>query len=421
MYASLIYAASARGYDHRLFYARAEKLTQKNFNPVLETTSSKTFEIENPFSKYKTYMSNLTLLTNANFSIHGSITISIGDIPVIKESDAELIKGSNTVIFPINNIILTPRAIMSITIKSSSGTSVSAAVLFTLATEPLPADYFVEPQNQAEINELFSNAEGERILFEDKSRDMGEEYAIVNMEGYKNVYATLISRANDLEIDNVSNRLDNASNVEHFKTFFKSIEPPSTIFIRINRKPDPAPDFSLQFSLRFRTSLVGTLKPAALVNPKLYISEMANQPILYEGAVDYDLSVTDGGTYTYLRFKINARDIPPESNNMFASLTFSLDGTNAQEPNSYSSFAYEVTYTNQPETGTAHVTFEINANDIWVELDDFPSVFVNVNGTKTVLVGEHSGHILPSGDNILRAKLETRSAPLRTEVVLLRV
>ena len=177
----------------------------------------------------------------------------------------------------------------------------------------------------------------------------------------------------------------------------------------------------MQFSLRFRTSLIGTLKPAALVNPKLYFTDVAVQPILYEGAVDFDLSVTDEGYYTYLRFKVNARDIPPESNERYASITFNLDGTNAVDPTSYSGFAYEITYTNQPETGTAHVTFEINANDIWVELDDFPSVFVNVNGTKTVLVGEHSGHILPSGDNILRAKLDTRSAPLRTEVVLLRV
>ena len=394
-------------------------MTQKNFNPVLETTSSKTFEIENPFSKYKTYMSNLTLLTNANFSIHGSITISIGDIPVIKESDAELIKGSNTVIFPINNIILTPRAIMSITIKSSSGTSVSAAVLFTLATEPLPADYFVEPQNQAEINELFSNAEGERILFEDKSRDVGEEYAIVNMEGYKNVYATLISRKNDLSIDFVSNKLKNTANVETFKTFFKSVMTTENLGIRINRGENPASNFSLQFSLRFRTSLVGTLKPSTIINPTFNFNTDGSSGLDYPAEID--LSVIDSGYYTYLRLKVNAKDIPPEHNLKFASLSFELDGTDAQEPASYSGFAYEITYTNQPETGTAHVTFEINANDIWVELDDFPSVFVNVNGTKTVLVGEHSGHILPSGDNILRAKLETRSAPLRTEVVLLRV
>lgn len=392
-------------------------MTQKNFNPVLETTSSKTFEIENPFSKYKTYMSNLTLLTNPNFAVHGSITISIGDIPVIKESDAELIKGSNTVIFPINNIILTPRAIMSITIKSSSGTSVSAAVLFTLATEPLPADYFVEPQNQAEINELFSNAEGERILFEDKSRDVGEEYAIINMEGYKNVYATLISRKNDLTIDNVSNRLRNTVNVETFKTFFKNT---SRLSIRINRGNNPAPDFSLQISLRFRTSLVGTLKPCTLVNPTIAIRDDAAYSPAYEGAV-FDLSVTSSGYYTYLRFKVNVQDIPENLNQKYASISFDLDDTDAEIPASYSSFSYEITYTNQPETGTAHVTFEINANDIWVELDDFPYVFVNVNGTKTVLVGEHSGHILPSGDNILRAKLETRNAPLRTEVVLLRV
>ena len=359
-------------------------------------------------------MSNLTLLTNANFSIHGSITVSIGDIPVIKESDAELIKGSNTVIFPINNITLTPRAIMSITIKSNSGTSVSAAVLFTLATEPLPADYFVEPQNQAEINELFSNAAGERIIFEDKSRDVGEEYAIINMEGYKNVYATLISRKNDLIIDNSSFELQYP---QDYKTFFKNMQ---NLYIRINRRLDPAPDFSLQLSLRFRTSLVGTLKPSTLVTPTIRFGDGAQDGQPYEGAV-FDLSVSDEGYYTYLRFKVTVHDIPSNMNKQYATTVFNLDGTGAEIPASYSSFRYDITYTNQPETGTAHVTFEINANDIWVELDDFPSVFVNVNDTKTVLVGEHSGHILPSGDNILRAKLETRSAPLRTEVVLLRV
>ena len=280
--------------------------------------------------------------------------------------------------------------------------------------KPLPADYFVEPQNQAEINELFSNAAGERILFEDKSRDVGEEYAIINMEGYKNVYATLISRKNDLTIDNSSFELQYP---EQYKTFFKNMQ---NLYIRINRQLDPAPDFSLQISLRFRTSLVGTLKPSTLVTPTIRFGDGAQDGQTYEGAV-FDLSVSDEGTYTYLRFKVTVHDIPSNMNKQYATTVFNLDGTGAEIPASYSSFRYDITYTNQPETGTAHITFEINANDIWVELDDFPSVFVNVNGTKTVLVGEHSGHILPSGDNILRAKLETRSAPLKTEVVLLRV
>ena len=367
-------------------------------------------------------MSNLTLLTNANFSIHGSITISIGDIPVIKESDAELIKGSNTVIFPINNITLTPRAIMSITIKSSSGTSVSAAVLFTLSTEPLPTDYFVEPQNQAEINELFSNAEGERILFEDKSRDMGEEYAIVNMEGYKNVYATLISRKNELSIASIDYLLSTKDLVESNNTFFTDHQVANKLNISIDRKDNPAPDFSLEFTLRFRTSVVGTLKPSTLAAARLYFTaDGGASSNVYAGAQESNITVTDSGYYSYVKFTINVRDIPAESNLRHVRLLFELDGTDAEIPASYDRFDYQISYTNQPETGYAYLTFEINANDIWVELDDFPNVFVSVNGTKTVLVGEHSGHILPSGDNILRAKLETKNEQLRTEVVLLRV
>ena len=136
-------------------------------------------------------MSNLTLLTNANFAVHGSITISIADIPVIKESDAELVKESSTVLFPTNRIILAPREKIIITIKSNDAESVSAAVLFTLATEPLPVDYFVEAQNQAEIKALFSNVGGNSVLLPDEYREDSIEYADINMQGYTDAYITL--------------------------------------------------------------------------------------------------------------------------------------------------------------------------------------------------------------------------------------
>ena len=396
-------------------------MPQKNYSPVITTKTQNNYTIKNPFA-FRTYMSAMTVLTTNEFKIHGKANIRIEKLNIIKDSDQELLKTSDSITYPTSTLVLDPYDTIYIDLESDNPeVEVGIAVLFVLSTDPLPVGYAIEPENQAEIRSLFSNVDGERILFKDESRDIGDQYATVNMQGYKNVYVTLISRANDLEIDNASNRLKNATNVEHFKTFFRPNELPSQLSIRINRKPDPAPDFSLQFSLRFRTSLVGTLKPSALVNPQLYFTDDASNPILYDGAVDFDLSVTDEGYYTYLRFKINARDIPPESNERYAALTFNLDGSEAEDPASYSGFAYEITYTNQPETGQAHLTFEINANDIWVELDDFPSIFVNVNGTKTVLVGEYSGHILPSGNNILRARLEMRDAPLRTEVVLLRV
>ena len=393
----------------------------KNFSPVIETDTKTEYTITNPFG-VKTYLSSMVVIPNDLFKLYGNVSIRIEKNAIVKESDKDLLRSSELVTYPTSTLVINPYDKIYIDLESTDPSAkVGIAVLIVMSTEPLPLNYQVEPANPAQIKSLFSNVDGERIIFKDQSRDIGDEYALVNMQGYKNTYVTLISKANDLEIDNSSIRLKNAANVEQFKTFFRPNELPSQLSIRINRKPDPAPDFSLQFSLRFRTSLVGTLKPSALVNPKLYLSDVAAQPILYEGAVDFDLSVTDEGYYTYLRFKINARDIPPESNERYAALTFNLDGSEAEDPASYSGFAYEITYTNQPETGTAHITFEINANDIWVELDDFPSVFVNVNGTKTVLIGEYSGHILPSGSSILRARLETRSAPLRTEVVLLRV
>ena len=386
----------------------------KNFSPVIETETKTEYTITNPFG-VKTYLSSMVVIPNDLFKLYGNVTIRIEKNAIVTESDKDLLRSSELVTYPTSTLVINPYDKIYIDLESTDPTAkVGIAVLIVMSTEPLPLNYQVEPANPAQIKALFSNVDGERVIFEDKSRDVGDEYALVNMQGYKNVYATLISRKNELTIDNSSFELKYP---EVYETFFKNAQ---NLYIRINRQDDPAPDFSLQISLRFRTSLVGTLKPATLVTPTIRFGDGAQDGQPYEGAV-FDLSVTDSGYYTYLRFKVDVKDIPENMNKKYATTVFDLDGTGAEIPNSYTSFGYEITYTNQPETGNAYLKFEINANDIWVELDDLPNIYVNANNTNTVLVGEYSGHILPSGANILRAKLETKNAPVRTEVVLLRV
>ena len=387
----------------------ADNLTQKNYNPVLETTSTKTFEIENPFSRYKTYMSNLTLLTNANFAVHGSITISIADIPVIKESDAELVKESSTVLFPTNRIILAPREKIIITIKSNDAESVSAAVLFTLATEPLPADYFVEAQNQAEIKALFSNVGGNSVLLPDEYREYTTEYADINMQGYTDAYITLkLTEAAARGNLNLGIFADpNAWFENHFQVVIESFRGEA-------ENNSDRIYFEAVYGRNGNNTRISEITNARIIIGKAGLPN-------FKSACTVTVSYNDLNRSMVIKM-INDDPIPENMRDAVkVDFVFGLDDTNASGNIIQT---YETIATDNPETGRASLELEVNTGaETWEEIaaDQTNELIVSASSkNKTISIGLISGVILPTGKNILRLALTT-TGRARTQTTAIRV
>ena len=367
-------------------------------------------------------MSAMTILTTNEFKIHGNVNIRIEKLNIIKDSDQDLLKTSDSITYPTSTLVLDPYDTIYIDLESNNPeVEVGIVVLFVLSTDPLPVGYAIEPENQAEIKSLFSNINGQRIIFADQNRQVGIEYADVNMQGYKNVYATLISRKNDVVPNAEHIYMRNAGNIFNFRVFFQTQPSTNPLFMTFDRQKTPVNNLVIEYIIRLRKSLNPNVQQGVFVNPTLRFRELPTDPNeLYTGAVDYTITKTESSSYIYITAKVEALNISDYFNRRFAHFQFEIDGTNSVYAD-YTDATYQLVATNQAATGQAKLTFEINANDIWVELEDLPVMSVTANEAKTNLIGEYSNHILPSGYGILRARLETETDPLRTEVVLLRV
>ena len=166
-------------------------MPQKNYSPVITTKTQNNYTIKNPYA-FRTYMSAMTVLTTNEFKIHGKANIRIEKLNIIRDSDQELLRTSNSITYPTSTLVLDPYDTIYIDLESDNPeVEVGIVVLFVLSTDPLPVGYAVEPENQSEIRSLFSNIGGASLLMPDMYREDSIEYANLDMMGYKDAYITI--------------------------------------------------------------------------------------------------------------------------------------------------------------------------------------------------------------------------------------
>ena len=347
-------------------------------------------------------MSAMTILPTNLFKLHGSLKIQIEKLNIIKDSDQELLRTSNSITYPTSTLVLDPYDTIYIDLESDNpDVEVGIVVLFVLSTDPLPVGYAVEPENQAEIKSLFSNVGGNSLLFPDMYRDGITEYADFNMLGYKDAYITL--KLVDDKRGNI-----NLGRYGTAQEWFQSVEP--NFYVSSQKG---SADNKSQY-IYFRIVIRGRISDG-IIN----ISDISDSGMFSLGGgerFESDTNVTveyhNSGTYRYATVTmVNKDPIPNELlDSALLNFYFRLDGTNASGYAS-STIISESEIEGNLDTGSATLGLEVNTgNETWdpIAADQTNTLAVSENNKmKTISIGIISGIILPSGNNLLRLVLTT--------------
>ena len=390
-------------------------MPQKNYSPVITTKTQNNYTIKNPYA-FRTYMSAMTILPTNLFKLHGSLKIQIEKHQVIKDSDQELLRTSNSITYPTSTLVLDPYDTIYIDLESDSpDVEVGIVVLFVLSTDPLPVGYAVEPENQAEIQSLFSNIGGNPLLFPDMYRDEITEYADFNMLGYKDTYITL-------KIIDDKRGSFNLGRYDTAQAWFESIEPTFFISSQKGNADNKSPYVYLRVVIRGRIS-DGEIKISDISDS--IVTSIGGGGAQFQSPTNVTVEYHNSGSYRYATVTmVNANPIPDELLNVILlNYSFRLDGTNASGYAS-STIISEARAEGNLDTGSATLGLEVNTgNETWepIAADQTNTLAVSENDKiKTISIGIISGIILPSGDNLLRLVLTT-TGRARTQITAIRV
>ena len=383
-------------------------MPQKNYSPVITTKTQNNYTIKNPYA-FRTYMSAMTVLTTNEFKIHGKANIRIEKLNIIRDSDQELLRTSNSITYPTSTLVLDPYDTIYIDLESDNPeVEVGIVVLFVLSTDPLPLGYAVEPENQSEIRSLFSNVGGASLLMPDMYRADSIEYANLDMMGYKDAYITI-----------------------------KLIETAARGNLNLGIFADPNAWFENHFQVvieSFRGEAENNsdriyfyaLYSGSAASPK--ISEITNARIIIgkAGLPNFETSCTV--TVEYVGFSgiritmVNDDPIPENMRDAVkVDFVFGLDDTNAT---GNITTTHETIATDNLVIGSAQLELEVNTgNETWDPIAADQTKELKVSGSsqmKTISLGIITGIILPSGNNLLRLVLTT-TGRARTQITAIRV
>ena len=383
-------------------------MPQKNYSPVITTKTQNNYTIKNPYA-FRTYMSAMTVLTTNEFKIHGKANIRIEKLNIIRDSDQELLRTSNSITYPTSTLVLDPYDTIYIDLESDNPeVEVGIVVLFVLSTDPLPVGYAVEPENQSEIRSLFSNVGGASLLMPDIYREDSIEYANLDMMGYKDAYITIKLMAaaarGNLNLGIFAD--PNAWFENHFQVVIESF-----------RGEAENNSDRIYFHARYRTTTDYTTRISEITNARIIIGKA--------GLPNFETSCTVTVENTYFGVEITIVNNDPIPENMRDAVkvdfVFGLDDTNASGG---IALTLEATVTDNLETGRAQLGLEVNTgNETWdpIAADQTNPLYVRDDRLmQTISLGIITGIILPSGNNLLRLVLTT-TGRARVQVTAIRV
>ena len=384
-------------------------MPQKNYSPIITTKTQNNYTIKNPYA-FRTYMSAMTVLTTNEFKIHGKANIRIEKLNIIRDSDQELLRTSNSITYPTSTLVLDPYDTIYIDLESDNPeVEVGIVVLFVLSTDPLPLGYAVEPENQSEIRSLFSNVGGASLLMPDIYRVDSTEYANLDMMGYKDAYITIKLMA--AAARGSLNLGVFADPNEWFNNYGQAV-------IVSHRGEAENNSDRIYFYASYRSPFDDREAISEITNARILIRK-AGLPnfestctvkVEYKGNIDTDITMVNDEPIPE-----NMRDAPN------VEFIFSLDDTNAS--GSITSTT-ETIATDNLETGSAALELEVNTgNETWDPIAADQTKELKVSGSsqmKTISLGIVTGIILPSGNNLLRLVLTT-TGRARVQVTAIRV
>ena len=383
-------------------------MPQKNYSPVITTKTQNNYTIKNPYA-FRTYMSAMTVLTTNEFKIHGKANIRIEKLNIIRDSDQELLRTSNSITYPTSTLVLDPYDTIYIDLESDNPeVEVGIVVLFVLSTDPLPVGYAVEPENQSEIRSLFSNVGGASLLMPDIYREDSIEYANLDMMGYKDAYITIKLMAAAARGHLNLGVFDDPN--AWFENYTQAV-------IRTQIGEARNNSDRIYFYAQYTRS-----------SGNAQISEITNARILIRkaGLPDFETSCTvkiEFVGFTGMRITMVNDDPIPENmrDAPFAEFIFGQDNTNAAGSITGTT---ETIATDNLVIGSAQLGLEVNTgNETWDPIAADQTNELNVNGgsqMKTISLGIITGIILPSGNNLLRLVLTT-TGRARVQVTAIRV
>ena len=383
-------------------------MPQKNYSPVITTKTQNNYTIKNPYA-FRTYMSAMTVLTTNEFKLHGKANIRIEKLNIIRDSDQELLRTSNSITYPTSTLVLDPYDTIYIDLESDNPeVEVGIVVLFVLSTDPLPVGYAVEPENQSEIRSLFSNVGGASLLMPDIYREDSIEYANLDMMGYKDAYITIklmeAAERGSLHLGALGDPN------EWFKNYYQAV-------IVSQRGEAENNSDRIYFYARYGTTTDYTTRISEITNARILIRKA--------GLPDFETSCTVTLENLYREIRILMVNDDPIPENMRdapnVEFIFGLDDTNVSGG---INVTRETIATDNLETGRAALGLEVNTgNETWdpIAADQTNPLFVSDDRLmQTISLGIISGIILPSGNNLLRLVLTT-TGRAKVQVTAIRV